>query len=296
MAEEIAIINKDYFFKQNHSVHIHISNECKEYVGVLHKHKFIEIVYIISGKAKHIIDDKEYDVKKGDISVINSEESHAFLADPDCEEEFLAYDLMFAPEFLDKTCLASDDFFLLGNSFLFYSLFPDETGFKERFNMIPSCGYDIGSTFEKIYNEYKAAKTGYLNLMRLYLAEIIIKLLRKIQTFEGNTLSETQKNLVQSVMGYIEENYNMKIKVDEIASRMFFSKNYLSKIFKQETGQSIRSFLTEIRIKEACKQLSSTQTTITDIATDCGFSDMKSFYAIFKKYTGKTPKQYREDK
>ena len=87
----------------------------------------------------------------------------------------------------------------------------------------------------------------------------------------------------------------MKVKVDEIASRMFFSKNYLSKIFKQETGQSIRGFLTEIRIKEACKQLSSTRNNITDIATDCGFSDMKSFYAIFKKHTGLTPKQYREN-
>ncbi len=294
MTEKIAIIDKDYFFKQNQSVHIHISNECKEYVGVPHKHKFIEIVYILSGRAKHIIDDKEYFVKKGDISVINSEEVHAFLADPECQEDFLAYDLMFTPEFLDNSCLASDDFSLLGNSFLFYSLFPDETGFKERFNLIPNCGYELGSVFEKIYSEYKGSKTGHLNLMRLYLAEIIIKLLRKIQAFESNTLSDTQKNLVSSVMGYIEENYNMKIKVDEIASRMFFSKNYLSKIFKQETGKSIRSFLTEIRIKEACKQLSSTQNNIIDIAVDCGFSDMKSFYAIFKKYTGLTPKQYRE--
>lgn len=294
MTNEVAVINKDYFFKQNQSVHIHISNECKEYVGVLHKHKFIEIVYIISGRAKHIIDDKEYFVKKGDISVINSEESHVFLADPDCDEEFLAYDLMFTTDFLDKTELASDDFSLIGNSFLFYSLFPDETQFKERFNLIPNCGYDIGATFEKIYNEYKSAKTGYLNLMRLYLAEIIIKLLRKIQSFESTNLSDTQKNLVQSVMKYIEENYNMKIKVDEIASRMFFSKNYISKIFKQETGKSIRSFLTEIRIKESCRLLDTTQENIIDIATECGFSDMKSFYSIFKKYCGITPKQYRD--
>lgn len=85
---EVAIIQKDYFFKQNQSVHIHISNECKEYVGVLHKHKFIEIVYIISGRAKHIIDDKEYFIKKGDISVINSEESHVFLPAPTVKRNF----------------------------------------------------------------------------------------------------------------------------------------------------------------------------------------------------------------
>ena len=293
MSDNIVTLKKDYFFKQNNNVHIHISNECKEFVGVLHKHEFIEIVYIISGRAKHIIGDNEYYVKKGDVSVINVNETHAFIADTTCNEEFLAYDLMFTPEFLDSSCLSNDDFSLLADSFLFYSLFPDEIGFKERFNLISNCNREFGSIFEKIYTEYKEAKTGYVNLIRLYIAEIIIKLLRKIGSSQQNTLTDTQKHIVGAVIEYIEENYSMKIKVDEIASKMFFSKNYLSKIFKKQTGTSIHEFLTEIRIKEVCRLLSSTNDTISDIAITCGFSDMKSFYSIFRKYTGQTPKQFR---
>ncbi|MBS7299091.1 MAG: helix-turn-helix domain-containing protein [Eubacteriales bacterium] len=295
MSDNIVTLKKEYFFKQNNNVHIHISNECKEFVGVLHRHEFIEIVYIISGRAKHIIGNNEYSVKKGDVSVINANEVHAFIADTTCNEEFLAYDLMFTPEFLDNSCLSSDDFSLLANSFLFYSIFPDEIGFKERFNLIPNCNREIGSIFEKIYDEYKNSKTGYVNLIRLYIAEIIIKLLRKLGNSEKNTLTDTQKHIVEAVIEYIENNYSMKIKVDEIASRMFFSKNYLSKIFKKETGSSIHGFLTEIRIKEVLRLLTATNDTISDIALSCGFTDMKSFYSIFKKYTGQTPKQYRDE-
>lgn len=293
MSESIITLDKDFFFKQDNNIHIHISDECKEYVGVLHKHKFIEIVYIISGQAKHIIGDNEYFVKKGDVSVINANEAHAFIADESCNEEFSAYDLMFTPEFLDSSCLSSDDFSLLGDSFLFYSLFPDEIGFKQRFNLIQGQNRKIGAIFEKIYSEYKNAKIGYVNLIRLYVAEIIILLLRKIESSEKNTLTDTQRHIVEFVIEYIENNYSMKIKIDEIASKMFFSKNYLSKIFKQETGSSIHEFLTEIRIKEVCRLLESTNNTVSDIAISCGFSDMKSFYSIFKKYTGQTPKQYR---
>ncbi|MBQ9975031.1 MAG: helix-turn-helix domain-containing protein [Clostridia bacterium] len=290
----VATIKKDYFFKHN-PVHIHLSNECSEYVGVLHKHKFVEVVYIISGRAKHIIDSKEYYVKKGDVSVINCDEAHAFIEDKEYGEKFLAYDLMFTPDFLDNSCLSSDDFSLLSSSFLFFSMFPDEKGFKERFNFIPNCSYELGLVFEKIYREYKGCRTGYINLIRLYTAEIIIRLLRKIQTVDENRLSDTQRNTVLEITQYLEQNYNMKIKIDEIASRMFFSQNYLSKIFKQETGLSIHEFLTDIRIKQACKKLSSTSDNIADIATECGFSDMKSFYCIFKKYMGETPKRYRDN-
>ncbi len=293
MNENVVVIEKELLFKQHHNVHIHLSDECKDYVGVLHQHKFIEIVYILSGRARHIIDDREYAVKKGDISVINSYEAHAFLAEEDCDEPFLAYDLMFTPDFLDQSCLSGEDFSLLSDSFLFYSLFPDEKDFKERFNLIPN-QYELGSVFDKVYTEYKSRKTGYVNLIRIYTAEIMIRLLRKIQYQDENNLSAAQKHIVLEIMDYIENNYSIKIKTEEIASKLFFNKNYISKLFKKETGISIHEFVKEIRIKEACKLLSKTNQTIAEIAKDCGFSDMKTFYSVFKKQTGCTPKAYRD--
>ena len=159
--KDVPLVKKEDLFTDNGSVHIHLSNEFKDYVGILHKHKFIEIVYIISGRAKHVINENEYFVKRGDISVINPNEVHAFYADEECDEEFVAYDLMFTPDFIDKACLEGDDFSQLSASFMFYSLFPDDKEFKERFNLVPSCNFEFETVFEKIYNEYKNRKIGY---------------------------------------------------------------------------------------------------------------------------------------
>ena len=294
MDKEIPFIRKEDLFSKGANVHIHLSTELEEYVGVLHKHNFIEIVYVVSGCATHIIGDREYPVKRGDVSIINPDEAHAFMSDKNSEEKFVAYDLMFTPDFLGSSSPAGDDFSKLANSFLFYSLFPESGDFKERFNLIADCGYEISSIFEKIYDEYKAERRSYVNLIRLYVAEIVIRLSRKLEAEEENRITPAQKQLVMETVRYIEQNYSIKINADEIASKLFFNKNYISRLFRKETGLSIHEFVRNIRMKETCKRLENTNDTISDIASDCGFNDMKSFYQMFKAYTGKTPKAYRD--
>lgn len=295
MKNSVPLLDKDFFFKQNTNVHIHLSNECPEYVGVLHRHEFLEMVYVVSGKARHRLGTHEYSVKKGDVSVIDPGEVHGFFADETCDEPFLAYDLIFTPDFVDSSCLRGGDFSALSESFLFYSIFPDSTvgSLKSRFSLIPDCGYKIGRLFELLYEEYGNQKSGYTQLMRTYIVELIIKLSRVIQSSEEGALTAKQKELVAGVMEYIQQNYSLTINTEKIASKMFFNKNYMAKLFKKETGLSIHEFVREMRIKEACRMLRTTSKTVAEVAAECGFSDMKSFYQTFRRHTGCTPKQYR---
>ena len=263
----IPVFTSEDFFRENESVYIQLSDEFKEYVGIVHKHEFIEIVYIISGRATHIVDGKSYQVKKGDISVINRKEEHCFLADEEYEEKFIAYDLMFTPDFLQGDMLSGEDFSILSNSFLFYSLFPDENGYIRRLNLIENCNFEFGSIFDKIYYEYKNRQTGYLNLIRVYTAELIIKLFRKIESSEKSSLTQSQRDIVKSVIDYIKTNYNISIRMEDISSKLFFNKNYIGKLFKQETGMPVSDFIREIRINEACRQLRETDKTVIEIAS-----------------------------
>ena len=148
---DVRVFSASDFFRENESVYIHRSNEFSKYIGIMHKHEFIEIVYVVSGKAKHIIDGREYFVKSGDISVINRMEEHCFCADNENGEVFSTYDLMFTPDFLNDTLLDSEDFSTLSKSFLFYSLFPDENGYIKRLNLIENCNFEFGSIFDKLY-------------------------------------------------------------------------------------------------------------------------------------------------
>jgi len=290
----VPLVDADYFVGFENGVYIQRSSECMEYVGVLHKHTFVEIVYIISGRAKHTLEDNTYWVQKGDVVVINPNEAHAFLEDKTCGETFLAYDLMFTPEFIDRQCLQGDDFSALADSFLFLSLFPEEQAFSSKLYLIPQCSYDLYAMFDKVYFEYNRKDVGYLNLIRIYVAEIIILLLRRIHELEESTLTANQKTLVREIMEYIQNNYNIPIRTSEIASNLFFNRNYVSKLFKKETGRSIHEFVREIRMQEACRLLATTRMPVADIARACGFLDLKTFYQFFKKYTGITPKGYRD--
>lgn len=92
---DIPIFTEKDFFTDNENVHIQRSDELEEFVGVMHKHRFIEIVYVVSGKAIHEIDGKSYPVEKGDISVITRLKTHRFCANKNYNEKFVAYGKLF---------------------------------------------------------------------------------------------------------------------------------------------------------------------------------------------------------
>ena len=294
MQDNVPTIENGHFFDGGLNFYVHRSDEYPDYVGVVHRHEFIEIAYVISGSAKHIIGNNEYRVKRGDVCVINFGEAHAFFADKDNSEEFLVYDLMFTPDFVDGTCLGGDDFSQLADSFLFYSLFTEEVAEKDRFNLVPDCTLELGGVFENIYREFSGRKNGFVNLIRIYIAEIIIKLFRKIGNMEESRLTPEQRRVVSQVVDYIRNNYSIKLSTEDIASKMFFNKNYLAKLFKAHTGLSIREFIRRIRLEEAMKLLRETDKNVSDISRDCGFSDVKTFYTAFESFAGCTPKSYRD--
>lgn len=287
-------IDASYFFDGGLHFHVQRSDEYPDYIGVVHSHDFIEIAYIISGSGRHVIGDNEYIVKRGDVSVINCGETHAFFADEDNSEEFLVYDLMFTPDFVDSTLLGGDDFSHLADSFLFYSVFTEGMPVKERLNLVPDCALELGGVFENIYREFVAKRSGFVNLIRIYVAEIIIKLFRKLGSIEESRLTPEQRRIVSQVIDYINNNYSIRLSAEEIASKMFFNRNYLSKLFKTHTGLSIREFVKKIRLEQAMKLLRETDLTIVRISRECGFSDIKNFYTAFESFTGCTPKNYRD--
>jgi YesN/AraC family two-component response regulator len=74
----------------------------------------------------------------------------------------------------------------------------------------------------------------------------------------------------------------------------FISKNYFSKLFKEVTGTNVSDYIQYLRVDQACHLLKTTELKVTNIAFQVGFKDMKFFYEVFKKITGKTPGDYRK--
>ena len=71
LEKNIQILNKEKYFRPGENVHIQMSNDYPDYIGILHTHNYIEVVYVISGSAIHEIGGKRYNVKRGDLFIIN---------------------------------------------------------------------------------------------------------------------------------------------------------------------------------------------------------------------------------
>lgn len=100
---------------------------------------------------------------------------------------------------------------------------------------------------------------------------------------------------VTTCQHYIYNHLYGTITLDQLADLCHLSPNYLSSLFKKEVGISISEYTQQRRIDEAKRLLALTNYPISDIGTWLNFNDQSYFIKVFKKFTGITPKQYRND-
>lgn len=111
-----------------------------------------------------------------------------------------------------------------------------------------------------------------------------------------NTAVNRKNILICECEKYIDENYEKGIMVSEIASSIGVSLSYLSRIFKDETGNTIINYINEKKVEKAKEYLSKTDLKIYEIAEKLGFENTTYFSFFFKKYTGISPKEYQMPK
>jgi len=284
------------YFKNGEQVYIHIDNADSKYTGVMHRHDFIEIVYVISGSARHYMGEYIYEVHKGDLIIVNYGVEHTFIPIETDVEGFSTYDLIFTTELFEITGVGKFDFSSLASSYLFYSMFPDSTSVNNSLNLIRSNSGDFYDILGKIHTEYTQRRNGFMSMIRAHLIELITLIFREIDKKTISDITKEQRGVVSKAIDYMKNNYNTRINLDSIVSDIFLSKDYFRQLFKRTTGMSVTDFIQQTRVEEACRLLLTTERTIFDIAGDCGFTDIKFFYKTFKKITGKTPGELRKEK
>lgn len=290
---DITIFFPEHFFNSGEHVFIQMSSEFSEFVGVMHQHAFFEIVYVLSGKAKHVVLDDSYEVSAGDVIIVNPYVTHCFYGVKDTTEPFITYDLMFTPELFDIRDACCADFSVLEESFLFENLFSRDEVSKASIHISPRNITEIGNMFGVIYSEYKRKEQGYRGLIRVYIAELIIKLF-KCNIDTKKAVNKYQRDTILIAQKYIKENYSQKLTTEEIATHVCLSSSYFRRLFKKTCGISVSSYVQQTRIEAACRMLLLTDKKISEIAEICCYNDIKFFYQAFKKITGKTPHEYRK--
>lgn len=130
-----------------------------------------------------------------------------------------------------------------------------------------------------------------LNSTREMMDWVYDKLIRIRQLVEANI---TYSEHVKKAIFYIEKNYDEEIVIEDIAEFISIHKDYLSRVFKKETGMSVIKYLNQYRIKKAINLLDCTDKKISDIIYEVGYNNAQNFYYAFKQMTGLSPKEFKE--
>ena len=101
---------------------------------------------------------------------------------------------------------------------------------------------------------------------------------------------------IASVYNYIMTNYSRALTLDEVAQQAHLTPNAFCRYFKKHTRLTFVAFVNKIRVNEACKLLTAgTHNNIAAVAYGCGFSSITNFNAVFRSFTGKSPRAYIND-
>ncbi len=250
-------------------------SEVKQYnfkrYSPIHYHETVELYYLSKGKVTFFVDEKPYELSKGDLIIIPNGSLHSSNSEYDYTERLL---------------LNFDE------NHYFEDVIPQLKYLCEKkLICIPKeKRLIVEDMFYKVNNEWTKNKACKKALIKTYITELILYLYR--YRIPNQTNHQAVDELIQAVSEYISLNYNHELTLSQLSRQFNLSESYLSKRFKSVVGTNINEYINYVRINNAEKLLRNRKLPITEIAILCGFNDSSYFASIFKKMKGITPYKF----
>ena len=270
---------------ENFNPHIYFTFKCKfdeTHVSNLHCHDFISMIYILSGSCTYTIGNTAYQVKKGDMLVFNPGVYHRKSMKPG--EEILELHTGFGNicvEDLPKNHLIEP------SACPVFSLSDYEQEFLK-------CSSDI------CYEQENTAPGSEL-MLKINVMKLLVLFLKATrfepQRSEKSLVSFDSSDkavIVSTLMTFLNENYMRPISLDTISKSIYLSPAYISKVFKEEMGESPINYLIKIRLSKARELLLEGSHSIKAVASTVGYEDVYYFSKLYKKYHNVSPSKVRK--
>ncbi len=251
-----------------------------------HNHAFLELVYVLSGKAVHTLDGAASKLHKGDFIFINHGSHHAYKKYGD--EPFVIMNCLFVPYFIDTSLSSSVDFGDILNHYLI-KLRQESLKQDPSQHIFKDPDGRILHYMNHMLEEYERRESGYLELIRCSLIELIIEAMRQI----NKSAAPWETGVSAKVVARIQAAYMEPLTLTSLAKEFSFSLPYLSKKFKEDTGFTFCEYLQKERIEQSCRLLVNTDKPIDEIASLVGYGDMNYFGALFRQRLHMSPGKYR---
>lgn len=147
--------------------------------------------------------------------------------------------------------------------------------------------------FKEMINELQTCRTGYQELLEMYLRQIFLLVQRSWEE-RMPTVSSYLQEEIDYARKYFNEHYNEDISIEDYAQSRGMSVSWFLRNFKQMTMKSPMQYILNIRINNAVSLLETTDYNVTEISTIVGYDNPLYFSRIFKKQKGISPSDYRK--
>ena len=245
-----------------------------------HYHDFDKITIFIKGKVTYMVEGKSYDLLPYDIVLVKHNDIHRLTVDnSEVYERIIVY---ISPNFMDAYQTADYDL-----SYCF------QKAEEEHSNVLRIPSLEKSSLFRSITRlEHSFSDEGYAaGLYRQVLfLEFMIHLNRAVQKNRLEYLDTNDCNMkIVDILYYINEHITDDLTIDHIADTFYVSKYYMMRLFKQETGYTIGTYISQKRLLLA-KELLLSGVPSTQVCFDCGYKDYSTFSRAYRKLFGESPR------
>lgn len=243
-------------------------------------HKDIEILIMGRGSAKLDIKNNTYHLKGENIILINSSEVHKLY---NISKDCLIISLYFDPYFFEK----------------YYSNFS-----KLQFNCNSILDIDLDKDkYNKLYSLSSSISLALLyniNLNQIKILKDMFHLVDHLITNFSFPIDPDNSDLssyhqrFNRILEYINDNYNNKITLSDLAKMEYLTTHYISRFFNKYMGVGFIKYLNNFRLEKSMYDLTNTNKSILDICLDHGFPSLKSYRTTFAKKYNMSPSAYRK--
>jgi len=256
--------NKEAFSQEKPFVfHINIIDEH----GIcVNWHENIELLYIAKGKGRVILENVAYDVKEGQIAVVNSSQLHDIIADDEIESHCLIID----EDYLERLKLSAKDI-------LFESVIDSKK---------------IVESFKVIAEECEEKGEHYIPQVIAEIINIMVEMRRNHVATPNETektFASKKTDTARKILDYLNVHYKEKIDIEDLADGLGYNRHYVTHLFKEEVGCSMIAYINELRCRHAKSKLTDADYTIDEIAKMYGFGEASYFTKVYKRYVGELP-------
>lgn len=230
----------------------------------MHYHSSYELYYLDSGTREYFVEDKFFSVKAGSFVLIPPSTFHR--TGGNYARRIL---IGFTHEFLTRTYTAEaiDDMLKCFN----------KTLISPPVEILKTCK-SLLNTLNKCTSEREFA---------IYLGNLLCELSK---CHEEHTYNEQMSSLIE----YINTNFSEIQSLEQIADHFYITKHHLCRIFRNTMNLTVVDYLNNIKIKNACTYLETTNKNIQEISQLCGFNSSAYFSNVFKKHTNLSPSEYKK--